>query len=59
MEEGEEETEVSQLVGKVGAKKLRRLQEKADKKAMREVSISLQLDLLCSRRPSSARRSNA
>lgn len=39
-EGGEEEDDVSQLVGKVGTKKLRKLQEKADKKAMREVSVS-------------------
>ena len=36
---GEEEDDVSQLIGKVGAKKQRKLQEKAEKKAMREVSV--------------------
>lgn len=40
----EEENDISQLVGKVGTKKLRKLQEKADKKAMREQEEAMRED---------------
>lgn len=40
MEEEEEEVEELKTAGKVGTKKLRKLQEKADRKAQREVGVA-------------------